>query len=124
MENWGASLYALDQGVLPTFVSGKTAMVATHDIGTTAAKALLEGGRGKRFIELAGPKDYTPSEVAEALAKVTGKPIALQVGPIDAMKDALVGAGVNAHWAGLYQEMTRNLNSGHIAWEVTGEIVR
>lgn len=119
MENWGASLYALAHGALPTFLraDGRVAMVASRDIGTTAAKALLEGGHGKSVIELSGPKDYTPSEVAEALARVAKKPIALQVGPEDAMIGALTGAGVNAHWAGLYKEMTHGLNTGHVTWE-------
>jgi uncharacterized protein YbjT (DUF2867 family) len=119
MENWATSLYALEQGALPTFLraEGRVPMVATHDIGTTAAKALVEGGHGKSVIELSGPKDYTPTEVAEALARVTNKPIALQVGPEDAMIGALTGAGLNAHWAGLYKEMTHGLNTGHVTWE-------
>ncbi len=70
MENWGASLYALGQGALPTFLLAdkRFPMVASHDIGTTAAKALVEGGHGKSVIELSGPRDYTASEVAEALS--------------------------------------------------------
>jgi uncharacterized protein YbjT (DUF2867 family) len=119
MENWATSLFALPQGALPTFLraEGRIAMVASHDIGTTAAKALVEGGHGKSVIELSGPKDYTPEEVAEMLGRVLGKPIALQVGPEEAMVGALAGAGLNAHWAGLYQELTHGLNVGHVAWE-------
>src|SRR5258708_34188360 len=80
MENWGSALYALDKGVLPTFLAAghAIAMVATADVGTISAKALLEGGKGYSVIELAGPRDYTPGAVAPALARITGKPVAVQ----------------------------------------------
>ena len=125
MENLGASLYALAQGAFPTFLEANrpVTMVATADIGKVAADALVAGGQGKTVIELTGPREYTPVEVAKALSDIVGKPVALQVGPVEAMQDALVGAGLNAHWAGLYQEMTRGLNGGHITWEGT-KIVR
>ncbi len=127
MENWGASLYALAQGALPTFLTAdaKIAMVATRDIGTTAAKALVEGGHGKSVIELSGPRDYSPHDVAAALARVTGQTIELQVGPEEAMIPALTGAGLNAHWAGLYKEMTHGVNTGHVVHEAgSGRAVR
>jgi uncharacterized protein YbjT (DUF2867 family) len=119
MENWGASLFALDSGALPTFLKADKAipMIATHDIGTTAAKALLEGGKGHTVIELAGPRDYAPTDVAAALTRILGKTITAQEGPESAMIGALTGAGLNAHWAGLYQEMTHGLNTGHVVWE-------
>ena len=119
MENWGASLYALGQGVLPTFLNADQAipMVATEDIGTTAAKALLEGGHGRSVIELCGPRDYSPKDVAEALTRVTGKTITAQQGPEEAMVPALTGAGLNAHWASMYQEMTHGVNVKHVAFE-------
>jgi uncharacterized protein YbjT (DUF2867 family) len=122
MENWGGSLYALAQGALPTFLSADRPVptIATHDIGTTAARALVEGGRGKSVIELSGPRDYTPREVAAALASVVRKPIALQVGPESAIVGALQGAGMNAHWAATFDEMIRGINAGHVAWEGKG----
>jgi uncharacterized protein YbjT (DUF2867 family) len=119
MENWGASLYALPTGVLPTFLALGRAipMVATADAGTISAKALLEGGKGYSVIELAGPRDYTPEDVAAALSRITGKRVTVQQGPEDAMVPALMGAGLNRHWAELYQELTHALNDGHMAWE-------
>ncbi|HMJ56967.1 MAG TPA: hypothetical protein VK540_33090 [Polyangiaceae bacterium] len=56
-------------------------MVATRDIGTAAARLLAEGGSGKRVIELAGPREYSPRDVAAALARVVGKPITVQEAP-------------------------------------------
>lgn len=122
MENLGSSLYALPQGQFPTFIEANLTMpmVATQDIGKTAAKALLEGGHGHQVIELSGPKDYTQKDVAAALSRLTKKDVSVQEGPISAMKGALEGAGLPPVWAGLYQEMTRGINDGHVAFEGKG----
>jgi uncharacterized protein YbjT (DUF2867 family) len=119
MENWGTSLPALAQGVLPTFLALGRAipMVATADAGTISAQSLLDGGRGYSVVELAGPRDYTPEDVAAALSRLTGKPVTAQQAPEDAIVPALMGAGLNRHWAELYRELTHALNDGHMAWE-------
>jgi len=119
MENWGGSLYAVGQGALPTFLLADKAfpMVATRDIGLAAARLLAEGGSGKRVIELAGPHEYSPRDVAAALGRVVGKPIVVQQGPEEAMTAALMGAGMNAEWARLFQELTHGVNAGRVTWE-------
>ena len=119
MENWGGALYAVAQGVLPTFLLADKAIpqVATRDIGTAVARLLAEGGSGKRVIELAGPREYSPRDVAAALARIVGKPIAVQQAPEEAMAPALMGAGMNAEWARLFQELTHGLNAGIVVWE-------
>jgi uncharacterized protein YbjT (DUF2867 family) len=119
MENWGRSLYAVEQGVLPTFIVVDKAipLVATRDIGTAAARLLSEGGSGKRVIELAGPREYTPRDVAAAVGRIVGKPIDVQQAPEEAMAPALMGAGMNAEWARLFQELTHGLNANIVVWE-------
>jgi uncharacterized protein YbjT (DUF2867 family) len=119
MENWGGSLYAVEQGVLPTFLAVDKAipLVATRDIGTAAARLLAEGGSGKRVIELAGPREYTPRDVAAAVERIVGKPIDVQQVPEEAMAPALMGAGMNAEWAHLFQELTHGLNANIVVWE-------
>jgi uncharacterized protein YbjT (DUF2867 family) len=119
MENWSSALSAAAQGVLPTFLLADKAipLVATVDIGTAAARLLAEGGSGKRVIEMAGPREYSPRDVAAALARVVGKPIAVQEAPEEAMAPALTGAGMNAEWARLFQELTQGLNAGIVVWE-------
>ena len=119
MENWRASLHAVEQGVLPTFLVADKAipMVATRDIGAAAARLLAEGGSGKRVIELAGPREYTPRDVAAAAGRIVGKPIDVQQVPEEAMAPALTGAGMNAEWARLYQELTHGFNANVVVWE-------
>ena len=69
------------------------------------------------MIELAGPRDYTPKDVAAAISRITGKPVAVQQGAEDAIVPALMAAGMNRHWAELLQEATHALNSGQTTWE-------
>jgi len=119
MENLAGSLYALDKGELPTFLQLEKPfpMVATQDIGTTAAKLLLESGHGKSVVELHGPREYSQKDVAASLSKITGKTVTAKQGPEDAMIPAFTAGGLNAHWAALYQEMIHGMNTGHVAFE-------
>jgi uncharacterized protein YbjT (DUF2867 family) len=119
MENWRGSLYGVEEGVLPTFLAVDKAipLVATRDVGTAAARLLAEGGSGKRVIELAGPREYTPREVAAAVERIVGKPIYAQQAPEEAMVPALMGGGMNAEWARLFQELTHGINANIVVWE-------
>jgi uncharacterized protein YbjT (DUF2867 family) len=92
-------------------------MVAARDIGLAAARLLVEGGSGKRVIQLAGPRDVSPHEVAVAFGRVLGKPVVAQQQPEEAMSAALGAAGMNAEWARLFQELTHGINTGRVAWE-------
>jgi uncharacterized protein YbjT (DUF2867 family) len=119
MENWGGSLYTAGQGILPTFLLADKAIphVATRDIGAAAARRLAEGSSGKRVVELAGPREYAPRDVAAAIERIIGKPIVVQQAPEEAMAPALMSAGMNAKWARLFQELTHGLNDDVVVWE-------
>jgi uncharacterized protein YbjT (DUF2867 family) len=119
MENWGGSLYAVEQGVLPTFlvVDKAIPLVATRDVGGAVARVLIEGGNGTRVIELAGPREYTPRDVAATVGRIVGKPIEVQQAPEETMARAMTGAGMNAEWARLFQELTHGLNANIVVWE-------
>jgi hypothetical protein len=119
MENWGLALAGLAQGILPTFLLADKAipMVATRDIGHAAARLLAEGGNGKRVIHLAGPREYSPADVAAALGRVVGKPIVAQQFPDETMATALVATGMSPELSRLFQELTHAHNMGRIVWE-------
>lgn len=119
MENWAGALGMLAQGALPTFVPrGLTfPMVATRDIGKTAAAALLEGPRGDVRIELAGPRDYSADDVAAALTRLTGKPVAAADAPLDAVVPTFTSFGLSPAFAELFREMYAGLISGRVAWQ-------
>lgn len=119
MENWLNVLGALAQNVLPAFWSGqkKIPMVATADIGRTAAAQLLEGPNGKSIIELSGPRDYSPADVAAILTELTGKTIDVAEAPLDAVVPTFTGFGISKPVAELFREMYEGIGNGKIAWE-------
>ena len=121
MENLGASLYALGTGRAPHLPP----RIARHPhgwprrstSGRPAAKLLVEGGHGKRVVQLAGPREYSPKDIAGILSRIVGRTIAVRQEPEEAMVPALTGAGLNGEWARLFQEMTHGVNTGHVDWE-------
>lgn len=118
-ENWGMALGLLGQGIVPTFIAKDTsyAQVSTRDIGRVAAAALVEGGKGFSVIELAGPREYSPEDAAAALSAITGKSIAVQVGPLDAVVPTYTQYGMSIAGAGLMLELYAGIGSGRVAWE-------
>jgi uncharacterized protein YbjT (DUF2867 family) len=120
VENWSVGLGAArTDGMLPSFLTPRRRipMVATRDIGRAAAAALLAPARGRRIIELAGPAEASPDDVAAALASLLDRPVRAVATPLDAVVPALTGTGVSPGAARLFQEMFAALNAGHLAFE-------
>ena len=75
---------AKERGVIPSFLQPldrPVPMVATADIGQTAARLLQEQWSGRRIVELEGPARVTPNEIAAAFAKQLGKPVRAEIVP-------------------------------------------
>lgn len=106
-------------GVLPSFLTPGRAvpMVATKDIGRAAAEALLDPPKGRRVIELSGPRDFTPEDIAAAVGRVLGREVRVQGVPLEAVVPAMTAAGMTAGTAALMQEMYAGVNSGHVDFE-------
>jgi uncharacterized protein YbjT (DUF2867 family) len=127
LENYGTVLPAAkNDGVLPSFLPADFthAVVTTTDIGRTAAQALLEGPRGRRVIELSGPVDVTPTDVAASLTDLLGRPVKVVEAPLDAIVPTFVSFGISQHVSELYREMYAGFLAGGITWEGKGERVR
>lgn len=120
MENLQANFGQLEQGVFPSFLPAGLGhpMIASADIGQVAASLLVEGppAPSPRVVELGGAP-ISPADVAATLSTVLGRPVQVAEGPVTAMAGALAGYGIPADIAGLYQEMTEGLISGHVAFE-------
>jgi uncharacterized protein YbjT (DUF2867 family) len=120
VENWATVLpVAKQDGVLPSFIPAelKMPMVSTTDIGNLAAEALLEGPRGERVIELSGPKDVTPSDVAASVSKLLARPIKLVEAPLDAVVPTFTSFGISSDVATLFRGMYAGIASGHVGFE-------
>jgi uncharacterized protein YbjT (DUF2867 family) len=124
VENWAGLIpVAAQNGVLPTAMvpDKKYPMVTTRDIGTTAAAALLGRIDGRRdIIELAGPEDLSPADVAQTLAGLLGKPVKAIPISLDDLKQAFQGMGASADTANKYAELIDGFNAGRTGYEGKG----
>lgn len=121
MENWsGVTKVAAEQGVLPSFftpLDRKLPMVSAVDIGRAAAEAMTEDWTGKRIIELHGPTDYSPEDVAATFAASLGRDVRAIAVPESEWQATISGFGFSPEAVGSYGEMMRGFNSGHIVFE-------
>ncbi len=127
LENFGAVLPAAKaDGVLPSFLPASFThpVVATADIGRACAQALLDGPRGRRVIELAGPVDASANDVAKALTGLLGREIKVAEAPLAAVVPAFTSMGVGANMAELYRELYAGMIDGVVAFEGKGETQR
>lgn len=119
-ENWGPALGAAQgNGVLPTplALDRKVAMVATQDIGRTAAESLLNPARGRRIIELAGPQNYSPEDISSVLASLLGRDVRVQSLPPGAAAQMFKSFGATDEVARFFEEIYTGVNSGRVAYE-------
>ena len=94
----------------------KLPMIATLDLGTVAAQALLGlAFRGKQTQELHGQRDLDYTEATAIIGRAIGKPNLTYIqAPDNQIKAAMVQMGMSEHLAGLILEMAAALNSGHM----------
>ena len=127
MENWAPVLGVVKgQGVLPTFVAplAKIPMIATDDIGRIAAEQLITGGQGRQVVEMAGPEEYSPDQVAAALGQILGKSVTSQHAPLSAVVPTFKSFGFSDEAAKLFEEMYTSFSTGAIGYEYPASLVR
>ena len=120
LENWAGVLPdAKEKGVLHSFLTPGRAipMVATQDIGHAAAEALIDPPTGTRVIELSGPADWTPEDVAAAIGKKLGREVKVDPLPLEAVEGVMTAAGLTVGTARLFREMNDGVNRGHVDFE-------
>jgi uncharacterized protein YbjT (DUF2867 family) len=126
VENWGALVQPVkNDGVLPSFLAAdkRIPSVSTPDIGKVVAQALIDGPRGVRVIELSGPTDVSPNDVAATFSRLLGKPVTVAQPPLDAVVPTFISLGASENIAGLFRELYEGMAQGKVAAE-PGEHVR
>ena len=127
MDNWAPVLgMAKEQGVLPTFIapSAKIPMISTKDIGRIGAEQLLAGGKGHHIVEMAGPEEYSPNDVAAALGQILGKTVTAQQAPLSAVVPTFKSFGLSDEAARLFEEMYTAISRNAIVFEQPSSLVR
>ncbi|MET0310403.1 MAG: NAD(P)H-binding protein [Sphingomonas sp.] len=75
---------ARDTGVIPSFLQPldrAIPMIATEDVGSTAAALLRREWRGVHVAELQGPVPVSPKDIAATLASLLDKPVRAEIVP-------------------------------------------
>ncbi|HEY0466076.1 MAG TPA: NmrA family NAD(P)-binding protein, partial [Polyangiaceae bacterium] len=120
MDNWASVLTpAQKDGLLPSFIAASRAipMVASRDIGKTVARALLDGPRGTRIIELGGPREVSPAEVAATLSKILEREVKVAELPLEAALPTFSSFGFSQSVAEGFREMFQGIENGKVSWE-------
>jgi uncharacterized protein YbjT (DUF2867 family) len=123
MENWVPVLGAARlQGVLPSFLtpSRKISMIAVRDIGHIAAECLLDQPKGRRVLELSGPQDYSPEDVAAVMEQYLHQRVRVQPLPLSAAIPTFTAMGFSEDVARLFEEMYAVMERGSITYEGNG----
>jgi NAD(P)H dehydrogenase (quinone) len=118
MENASWDVEAARNGVVPSFLQPLDhviPMVATADIGRTAAALLQEDWSGVRVVELEGPRRYSAADIGRAFAAALGREV--RVEPVPRETFPLAG-----HEQPLPRiRMVDGFNEGWIDFERAGE---
>ena len=93
-------------------------MVSSLDIGRTVAKCMTENWEGKIIIELYGPEDYSPNDVAEAFGKALKNEVKAVFVPQASWLEVITkGWKLPENVAKDWIEMFDGFNSGLISFE-------
>jgi uncharacterized protein YbjT (DUF2867 family) len=97
----------------------RISMVDTRDVAAVAALALTEPGYAGAHFDVTGPEALSYTDVAAKLTSVLGRRISYVGASDDAVRQALLGAGLTTWFAGalvgLYQDYRRSGTDGYAA---------
>ncbi|HUM10193.1 MAG TPA: NmrA family NAD(P)-binding protein [Myxococcaceae bacterium] len=126
MENWAPALPDAKEGLLNTFLPPelKWPQVAVHDVGQTAAHLLLEHPKQHRVVELSGPEDVGPADVARVLSKLLETEVEPLVEPLDQAAEAFKTMGFSPELAAMYQQLYEAIASRRLSPEHPESLVR
>lgn len=121
MENWAGTVEAARQnGVVPSFLQPldrAIPMVATADIGRVCAEVLIEHGAGRRIVELEGPRDYAPEDVAAAIGAILNKRVKATAVPREGWAVFFESKGNSPAAALAWVEVIDSFNDGWMSFE-------
>ncbi|MGP9823286.1 NmrA family NAD(P)-binding protein [Ectopseudomonas khazarica] len=89
---------ARDEGVLHSFLqplNKAVPMVATADVGRTAAMLLQESWQGVRIVELEGPRRISPQRLAATLGRLLGRDVHARSVPRDTWEQLFRSQGMH-----------------------------
>lgn len=121
MENAAWDVEAARTGTIPSFLQPldhPIPMVATVDIGRTAAAMLREDWTGTRVVELEGPRRYSANDIGAAFAAALGHPVTMAPVPRDTWEALFRSQGMQYPMPRI--RMIDGFNEGWIDFEREG----
>jgi NAD(P)H dehydrogenase (quinone) len=121
MENASWDVEAANDGIVRSFLqplNHPIPMVATADVGSTAADLLRESWRGLRIVELEGPRRYSANDVAVGFAEAVGHHVRMEPMPRDSWEALFRSQGMKHPLARI--RMIDGFNEGWIDFEGGG----
>jgi NAD(P)H dehydrogenase (quinone) len=106
-----SNLYPLDR---------KFSLVATADIGKAGADVLRQEWTGNRYIEVAGPEQYSPNDLARVLSSALGRTVDAVAVPREKWTEFFIGQGMPEGRTEPRAEMVDGFNSGWIRFGAPG----
>jgi uncharacterized protein YbjT (DUF2867 family) len=122
MENAAWDVEAARSGVIPSFLQPldhAIPMVATADIGRTAAELLRDRWSGVRLVELEGPRRYSARDIGAAFAAALGRDVPMDPIPRDTWEALFRSQGMKQPMPRI--RMVDGFNEGWIDFEGGGE---
>ena len=122
MENAAWDVEAARSGVIPSFLQPldhAIPMVATADIGRTAAELLRDRWSGVRLVELEGPRRYSARDIGAAFAAALGRDVRMDPVPPDTWEALFRSQGMKQPMPRI--RMVDGFNEGWIDFEGGGE---
>lgn len=105
----------------------RISMTDTRDVAAVAAVALCEPGHTGAHYDVTGPEALSYADVAARLTKALGRQVSYVDVPDEAVREALLAAGLSDWFAGaligLYQDYRRSGTDGYAA-QVTDTVTR
>jgi NAD(P)H dehydrogenase (quinone) len=125
MENAAWDIGSARQGIIQSYLQPldrPLPMIATDDVGRTAAALLQEHWEGRRVVELEGAQRVSPTALANAFAKVLAQPVRAQAVPRDQWESIFRAQGMKNPTPRL--QMIDGFNAGWIDFPDRGANAR
>ena len=91
----------------------KAPLVAVADIAAVAVRLLLDRTwTGTGDVPVLGPRDLSPNDLARIMTEQLGHPVRYERQPLDEMRTALIGYGLNAEFVQGIVDMKRAKDEG------------
>ena len=125
MENAAWDIASAKEGSIQSYLQPldrPIPMIATDDVGRTAAALLQEHWEGRRVVELEGPRRVSPNALADAFAKVLAQPVRAEAVPHDRWESIFRAQGMKNPT--LRMQMIDGFNAGWIDFPNRGANAR